>query len=122
MRKEFETKQKFIEVYSEFNKWLASLGFRRANTKETMSYLTYHYTHYDKHINSLWGVENYIQDTLNMSIHFLRDRDEHKIMFVGELGSYSETFTIDEVKELILIQFKQIRDEQLSKLTALSNF
>lgn len=115
-------RQKFLDVYTEFDRWLLSLGFRSANTKESMGHLNYHWGHYDEHINSLYSVECYLHDTLKLSIYFLRDRYVHKIMFIGEIGSYSETTTIDETKELILIQVRKLRDEQLSKLSVLASF
>ena len=115
-------RQKFLDIYSEFDRWLLSLGFRSANTQESMGHLNYHWGHYDKHITSLYSVENYLHETLKLSIHFLRDRYEHKIMFIGEMGSYSETTTIEQTKELILIEVRKLRDEQLSKLSALASF
>jgi hypothetical protein len=115
-------RQNFLDIYSEFDRWLLSLGFRSANTQESMGHLNYHWGHYDKHITSLYSVENYLHETLKLSIHFLRDRYEHKIMFIGEMGSYSETTTIEQTKELILIEVRKLRDEQLSKLSALASF
>ena len=115
-------RQKFIDVYAEFDRWLLLLGFRSANTKESMIHLNYNWGHYDKYINSLYSVENYLHDTLKLSIHFLRDRYENKIMFVGEMGFCSETTTIEQTKELILIEVRKLRDEQLSKLGALASF
>ena len=43
-------------------------------------------------------------------------------MFVGEMGFCSETTTIEQTKELILIEVRKLRDEQLSKLGALASF
>lgn len=113
-------RKKFLDVYTEFNKWLHSLGFRCANSKERGTHLDFHWSHYDCQVDSLYSVECYFHDTLKLSIRFLRDRNEHKIMFVGEMGSYSETSNIDETKELILIQVRELRDEQLSKLSVLA--
>lgn len=115
-------RQKFLDIYTDFDRWLLSLGFRSANTKESMGHLNYHWRHYDKYIDSLYSVENYLHDTLKLSIHFLRDRYKHKIMFVGEMGSFSETKTIEHTKELILIEVRKLRDEQLSKLSELASF
>jgi hypothetical protein len=115
-------RQRFLDVYTEFDRWLLSLGFRSANTKESMEHLNYHWRHYDKHIDSLYSVECYLHDTLKLSIHFLRDRYEHKFMFVGEMGSFSETTNIEQTKELILIEVRKLRDEYLTKLSALASF
>jgi hypothetical protein len=43
-------------------------------------------------------------------------------MFVGEMGSHSTVNTIEQAKELILIEVRKLRDEQLSKLSALASF
>jgi hypothetical protein len=43
-------------------------------------------------------------------------------MFVGEMGSCSETTNIEQTKELILIEVRKLRDEQLTKLSALASF
>jgi len=115
-------RQRFLDVYTEFDRWLLSLGFRSANTKESMGHLNYHWGHYDKHIDSLYSVECYLHDTLKLSIHFLRDRHEHKFMFVGEMGSSYETTNIEQTKGLILIEVRKLRDEQLTKLSALASF
>ena len=119
---EFLKRQRFLDVYTEFDRWLLSVGLRTANTKESMSLLNCHYGHYNKYIDSLYSVENYLNDTLKLSIHFLRDRYEHKFMFVGEMGSFSETTNIEQTKELILIEVRKLRDEQLTKLSALASF
>jgi hypothetical protein len=115
-------RQRFLDVYTEFDRWLLSLGFRSTNTKESMGHLNYHWGHYDEHINSLYSVECYLHDTLKLSIHFLRDRNEHKFMFVGEMGSCSEITNIEQTKELILIELRKLRDEQLTKLSELASF
>jgi hypothetical protein len=115
-------RQRFLDVYTEFDRWLLSLGFRSANTKESMGHFNYHWGYYDKHIDSLYSVECYLHDTLKLSIHFLRDRHEYKFMFVGEMGSCSETTNIEQTKELILIEVRKLRDEQLTKLSALASF
>lgn len=114
-------RQRFLDVYAEFNKWLNSLGFRHGHYwKESTTPLDFHWSHYDKDIDSLYSVECYVHDTLKLSIRFLRDRNEHKFMFVGEMGAASTTYSIGETKELILLEVRRLRDEQLSKLMALS--
>lgn len=116
-------RQKFLDVYSEFTKWLYSLGFRQGHYwKESATPNDYHYSHYNKHIDALYSVEHYVHDVLGLSIRFLRDRYEHKFMFIGDIGLYSETYTIEETKELILNDVRRLRDEQLSKLGALASF
>jgi hypothetical protein len=121
-KKELKLRIDFLKVYSEFDNWLTSLGFRCANFKESTNYSSYHWSHYNEHIYSLYSVERYLHDILNLSINFMRDRFEHKIMFVGEMGSHSTVNTIEQAKELILIEVRKLRDEQLSKLSALASF
>lgn len=114
-------RKQFLDVYSKFDEWLCSIGFRNG-CFEQGSYYDYHWSHYDKYIDSLYSVELYLHDTLKLSIRFMRDRNIHKMMFVGEMGSCSETYNISEMKELILIEVRKLRDEQLSKLSALASF
>jgi len=114
-------RQQFLNVYTEFDKWLSSIGFR-SGSFEQGSYYDYHWSHYDKHIDSLYSVELYLHDTLKLSIRFMRDRNIHKLMFVGGMGACSETYSISEMKELILIEVRKLRDEQLAKLGALASF
>lgn len=113
---EIQERQEFIDVYTEFNKWLRHLGFRSANYKESMSPLSYSWSHYNEHIDSLFGVEYYICEPINYRIYFLRDRYEHKLMFVGEIGSCSEVITLEQAKEVILKDVRMYRDEKLSEL------
>jgi hypothetical protein len=117
---EIKNRQKFLDIYSLFNAWLLQIGFREGHYwNEATSYADYHYSHYDNEINSLNGVELYVHDVLKLQIRFLRDRYEHKMMFVGDMGSFSKIYNINEAKELILIDVRKIRDDQLAKLNPL---
>ena len=118
---EIAERKKFLDVYSEFDVWLRSMGFRLGNSEETSTPADYNYSHYDNYVDSLVGVECYIQETLNLSIRFLRDRNEHKFMFVGNMGSHSETYTIEEATKIILEDAKRIRDIKLAELKILEN-
>lgn len=111
----------FLDIYVQFDKWLVSLGFRSAAYNERGTIYDYHYSHYNKHIDDMFGVEHRLHDTLKLSIYFLRDRNKHKIMFIGNVGSYSKTMSIEEAKESILLQVRTLRDEQLAKLSVLAN-
>lgn len=114
-------RKQFLNVYFEFNNWLSSIGFRSAKYNEGCSYTQFHYSDYDKFIDSMHSVECYLHDTLDWSIYFLRDRNEHKFMFVGNLGAHSEVYSLEEMKELILIQLRELRDVKLSELNKLIN-
>jgi hypothetical protein len=114
-------RKEFLDTYSEFTKWIWSLGFRSGNYKENTTALDYHYSYYNEYIDALYGIEHYINDILNLSIRFLRDTNEHKIMFIGDISSSTTLHTIEQAKELILIKAKKIKTEQLSKLNSLTN-
>ena len=108
---------KFLEVYAEFDKWLASFGFRPGHYwTESSTTEDIHYSHYNEHIDALYSVEHYVQDVLKLSIRFLRDRYEHKIMFVAGIGLYSRIYTLEEAKVLILEQVKELRSDLLNAL------
>lgn len=114
-------REKFLEVYSDFTRWMYSLGFRTGKVEESSTLEDYNYSHYDNYVDSLYGVELYIQDTLNLSIRFLRDRYEHKFLFTGGIGSHSDVCTLEHAKEIILNEVRSLRDEQMSKLKELEN-
>lgn len=112
----------FLNVYFDFDVWLNTLGFRSgAYYRESSTVLDYHWSHYEKSICSLNSVEHYVHDTLKLSIRFLRDRYEHKFMFVGQMGTTTNVLSITKTKELVLGQVRNLRDEQLAKLGALKN-
>jgi hypothetical protein len=122
-KNEILERKKFLDIYIEFNTWLSSLGFRQGHFwKESTTAMDCHYSHYEKYIDSLYSVEHYVHDGVKLSIRFLRDRYEHKFMFVGELGSYSETHTLEEMKEIILIECRTLKAYILEKYNALPNF
>ena len=118
---EISDRQKFIDVYNEFDKWLYSLGFRQPDFKERSTPMDFHYSFYNKYIDSLDSVECFKQYTLNLSIYFLRDRNEHKFMFVGSFFSHSEVMSIDKAKQEILKQVKELRDKLLKELNKISD-
>jgi len=118
--KEFKEREKFIDVYADFNKWLHNVGFRTSTTRESMNTDNYHYSFYDNYIDSLCSVESYYHDVLKMKIVFVRDRYEHKFMFVGGLSQCSEVMSLEEFKKSILEQIVSVRDEKLKELTELN--
>ena len=113
--KEYEERKRFLQVYTDFNNWLFKLGFESDKTHKSTA-LDYHYSWYDEKLESLCSVEHYINERLKMSIRFLRDRNEHKFMIVGELGASSELIPIDEFKELLKQEVIKLRDEKLAEL------
>lgn len=115
---EIESRQLFIDAYTNFDKWLLSIGFRNGHYwEEASTESDYNYSYYDEHINSFYGVECYVQDTLELTIRFIRDRYEHKIMFIKNTPT---TYSLDEAKEYILADFRKIRDEKTAKLSVIA--
>ena len=90
----------FLQVYIDFDKWLFKFGFEPDRSYHSTP-LDCEYSWYKEKINSLYSVEHYINERLKISLRFLRDRNEHKFMIVGEMGCSSELLSINEFKELI---------------------
>lgn len=111
----YEQRTVFLKVYTDFNAWLSLLGFLpNKSLKSTPK--DYHYGHYAKRINDLWGVENYVNDKLKIDLHFLRATDEHKFMIVGEMGSFSDLISIGEFKKEIQELVIKVRNEKQKEL------
>lgn len=113
---ERKERQKFLDVYNDFDKWLYSLGFRSGNWKESSNHLAYNYSHYEQKINALYGVEVYINEVLNLALYFNRDRYEHKFMFVGEMGMHSETLSLVEMMDSIAKDCRRLKEQKLKDL------
>lgn len=113
---EIKERQKFLDIYNDFDKWLRSLGFRSGNYKESSNHLAYNYSHYNKKIDSLYGVEVYINEVLNLALYFNRDRYEHKFMFVGEMGMHSDTLSLVEMMDSISKDCRALKEQKLKEL------
>lgn len=116
MSKEIELRKKFITDYTEIDKLLDSVGFK---SKMSNTAADYHFSHYDKYCVAMYGVEYFEHEILKISIRFLRDRNEHKFMIVGLMGTSSDTYTMLEFKNIILDYVRKERDSQLAKLHTL---
>lgn len=121
MTKEEKDRKEFLIIYSEFDKYLLSLGFRKSTYNETSTFNDYHYSYYDNYVSSLYGVECFKHDILQFSIRFLRDRYEHKFLLLFVEEKELTTTTIQESKEIILTIVRQLRDEKLLALNKLTN-
>lgn len=111
---EIEDRMNFIQVYNNFNKYIQDeLGFKPVNTSTTSDY---HYSHYDTIIDSLQSVECYSNDILQLTIRFLRDKNEHKFMIVGNSGFHSNIFTLNEFKEFLKHEVIKARDSKIADL------
>lgn len=113
---EIKERQKFIDIYNDFDKWLRSLGFRSGNYRESSSYSAFNYSHYEEKIKSLYGVEVYINEVLNLALYFTRDRYEHKFMFVGEMGMHSDTLSLVEMMDSVSKDCRALKDKKLKEL------
>lgn len=113
MNSEEKVIMEFIEQYNAFNKWLLSIGFKSipSNTQ-----LDYHYSYYNKHIDSLSSVEHYRHTILETSIRFLRDRNEPIFYVIAE----DETYSIQEFKEYIFNLLTNIKNEKIEKLNSIN--
>ena len=118
MNKEFKERLGFIEIYQDFDYWLLKLGFFNENSSTP---LDYQYSHYNDKIDSLYSVEHYINKRLDLSIRFLRDRNKHMFMIVGDYGMCSELYSIDEFKLLIRNTVITLRDQKLKELEFFNN-
>lgn len=122
-KKEYETRMVFLNTYTEFNQWLAKLGFVKAAYDVSSTYADYHWSHYDTLIDSLYGVEHYQHHNLKIGLRFLRDKNEHKFIFVGGQnnlnGQHSAVKTLDEAKQAIFDMVIANRDKILLDLKPL---
>jgi hypothetical protein len=117
-KKEFELRMSFLKVYDEFNLWLRQIGFVVKHSSTTQDF---NYSHYDEYVDSMYGVEFYTHPVLKLSLRFVRDNNEHKVMFVGEglFGEHSEVIPLEDVKPNILEAVRQTRDLRLKELEPL---
>jgi len=115
-KKDILEREVFLNVYSEFNNWMHSIGFRPGSYKESSTNLDYHYSLYDKYIDSMFSVECYVHDVLDFHIRFLRDRFEHKFMIVGNLGGMSEVYYLNDFKNLLYNELKALKEQKLNAL------
>ena len=113
MDKQFKERLEFIEIYQDFDRWLLNLGFTVEHSSTPQDY---HYSSYNNLINSLYSVEHYINKRLGLSLRFLRDRNKHMFMVVGDFGSCSDIYSIDEFQQIILDTITILRDKKLKEL------
>lgn len=120
MKNEIDDMTEFLAVYTTFDKWLGFLGFKHVNSS---SIADYHFSVYDKYVDSLYGIEHYAHDILGLSIRFIRDRNEHKFLFLDsqdELPPY-KTISIEDMRTQVLDLVRKTRDEKLAALNTLQD-
>ena len=122
-KKKIKERQQFLDVHQEFYNALSAMGFRMGHYwKESSTYLDVTYEWQRKYIpDSLFGVEHLILDSLNFSIRFLRDFNEHKIMFIGDMYTHSEVYSLAEGMKYIKQEVIALRDKKLSEMALLAN-
>lgn len=118
-KSKIQKRQEFLDVYNEFDKWLEKMGFRSGHHwRESTSHLDYNY--WSREIDSLHGVEHYLNDILQLSIRFLRERNNHGFYLTAEMAQRSGLIPIEEFKELILTQCLEIKTNKLRELQNLN--
>jgi hypothetical protein len=110
-------RQRFIDVYNNFNSWLHSIGFRQANMKEIGGHLDCNF--WTTEIHSMHSVEQYVHDVLGWRIWFMREQNRHVFYIVVGFMSRSEELTLEQFKEYISTTVKRMRDEKLVALNAI---
>lgn len=117
-KKTIKDRQKFLDVYSEFDDWLKTLGFRSGHYwKESASHLDINYW---KDIDSLRSVEHYINDALQLSLRFLRYRNEHSFHIISGFMLLGVKMNLEEMKEHILATCKEIKNKKLKELDSIN--
>jgi hypothetical protein len=120
-KKEFKARQEFLNKYKEIDILLESLGFRVGHYfKESATVYDILYTEYRKYINPLYAVEHYVHDILDIQIRFIRDWNEHRIMFVVDIMTLSDSYSLEGAKELIIKMVKDIKDKKLNELNLIN--
>lgn len=115
----------FLNTYAQFDQWLIKLGFVKAAYDVSAGYADYHWSHYSELVEPLYGVEHYQHHALKIGTRFLRDKNEHKFLFVGSrnaiFGEHSLVTELQPAKESILNMVITHRDKILLDMEALMN-
>lgn len=111
---DFINRKHFIEKYTEFDKWLMSIGFRIGHYWKEPA--PHYYSHYGEIIDSMYSTERYVHDILKTNVCFIRDRNKHLFFNLFTLKLY----TIEQFKDLILEDAKRIKEENLKQLISVN--
>ena len=117
-QREYEERLAFLNTYDEFDQWLRRVGYKCVQSSTTSDF---QWSHYDKLVDPLYSVEYYQHPVLKMDMRFLRDKNEHKLVFVGGgmFGEHSEATTLEDAKTSILAAIITTRDKALQELQPL---
>ena len=117
-KQEIQQRQQFLDIYTSFNEWLRGLGFRTGHYwKESATALDYNYWN---DIDSLYGVEHYINDTLNLAVRFLRCRDKHCFFIVNGLMVLSDKLNLNEMRSHILLVCQNEKERKIKEIENLN--
>lgn len=116
---EIEERQKFLDIYHNFNEFLYSLGFRVASIKESMRPED-NCIFETNQFKSSHGVERYIHDILNLSVRFCRNHYKHEFVIVGNWNHFSEIIDIEIFKNHIKDWVIQTHSKKLNELNSIN--
>lgn len=125
-KKELENKinilerQAFLDVYSEFNNWLIKcVGFKDVSMKIRFGDCNTLNNVITNEIDTLYGVEHYFIEALNLSLYFARERNKHIFYVVEGFFARSAPFTLEEFKADIVKQITERRNKKMDDLSKL---
>ena len=105
-------RKKFLKKYAKFDKWLNSKGLSQ---QQSNTVFDYHYSFYDKKVDSMHSVECWRNPILKISIRFLRDRNKHLFYIIDQ----DVLLSLKEFKKTIKIILNLEIDKQLKQLNEL---
>ena len=116
-KKDIEKREEFLQVYSDFDRWLKSIGFcaKHSNTPDdcfSSFYLDY--------VDPLYGVEHYTNDVLRASVRFCRDINTHTFIIIPMFGICSDKTSLEDLKSGLLKTCVFAKTEKLKELNNLN--
>lgn len=104
-------RQRFLDVYDNFNEWLRYLQFKQGDGGTELDCNYWH------EIDTIYGVEHYMNNALNISLRFMRERNKHIFYIICGPFIRSYPLTIDEMKIEVMKDVRSIKDEKLKELS-----
>ena len=102
-------------MYEDFFRWLNSNWFEYiiSNSADDYFYNNYGFETYSK-------VENYYNKILHWWVRFVLWNDEHIACLVWWLGAKSDIMTIDELKQFIIDECREVKKNKLKALNSIN--
>lgn len=113
---QFKEREAFLLVYSEFDKFLSYIGFRNTHYMESATVVD---NDFWPELETLYSVEHYKHDALDISIRFLRERHNHVFYLVVGYMQRSVALSLDEMKTEITRLVHDLKTEKLQQLNAI---